>query len=375
MVKMNKKIIIGVTIIILLLIIIFGTNLIKITNIQESENNNIIKIGGIFGLSGFSSEWGEGELRAVEFAVNEINNNGGINGKQIKLIVEDTQTDGIGTINAFNKLINIDKIKYIIGSTWLETYIGGAEIAEKNKIITISPSSSVTSMKDQGYYKYIFSTWYRSDLETKEIVNHMLDNNISNVVLLFMNTAYWEDISNQFKINAKKNGLNVLQEFRFNANEVDFKTILTKVKQLNPDAIMFGVDDASSLIAFLKQKEELHMNSIQLFSESSLGTYGRDPILKEYLIGSKYASPVILDSEFKKIFYKQHTKIISPSVETAYDAIKILTTAIKEVGEDTDSVLNYLKTNNFNTITYGDKVSFDSLNGLTGVKYEIKTIN
>ena len=101
-----------------------------------------IMIGFIGPLTGDAAAYGEPERDVVALAVEEINAAGGINGRQISVIYEDGKCDGTASASAAQKLVNVDKVKVIIGGFCSGETLGAAPIAEQNKVILISPSST-----------------------------------------------------------------------------------------------------------------------------------------------------------------------------------------------------------------------------------------
>ncbi len=367
---MNKKLIIGILIVVVLVILI---TTFKTTGLITLNNQDTIKIGGAFALTGFASEWGSGELRAAELAIQEINSNGGINGTPIKLIVEDTQAEALGTVNAFNKLINIDQVDVIIGSTWLESFIGAAEIAEQNKVLTISPSSSISIFKEKEF-DYVYTTWFREDYESEYLLDYFSKNNIKDIVFLFSNEPYWLGNSGFLKEYLDKYNINLIYEFKYNTDRMDFRTELIKIKKLNPDAIVFGSDNENSIFSIIKQAKELDFDVSSFYSYHSAGIFAEQNNTTGIFDGVKYVTPVILDSEFTNTFYNIYPEDPSPSITNTYDAIMILAEVLRNT-DTPEEAIEYLNSNSFNTITFGNNVSFDSLNGLFGGEFEIKEIS
>ena len=74
-----------------------------------------VKLGFIGPLTGEAANYGIGAVAAVELAVQEINDAGGINGRPLEIVFEDTVCDGAKASIAVNKLINIDKVPVIVG--------------------------------------------------------------------------------------------------------------------------------------------------------------------------------------------------------------------------------------------------------------------
>ena len=82
---------------------------------ENAADKTPIKIGWIGPLTGAGSAYGLMELNAAKIAVKDINDAGGINGRQIELSVEDGKCDGPTTVTATNKLTEVDNVKYIAG--------------------------------------------------------------------------------------------------------------------------------------------------------------------------------------------------------------------------------------------------------------------
>src|SRR3989344_14094 len=78
---------------------------------DRSGSANTIKIGAILPLTGDAVSYGESESRAIEIAVNEINENGGIAGKEIELLFEDGECDPQTAGRVAQKLVNIDGVR------------------------------------------------------------------------------------------------------------------------------------------------------------------------------------------------------------------------------------------------------------------------
>lgn len=126
---MDKKIILLI-LIILLFGLIFTT--FKITGkITLKENNDYYKIGSILHLTGDQANIANAFLEGIMISIEEINNQGGINGKKIKLIVEDSKLNSFQAYNAAVKLVEIDKIDVIILASYLEGMATGPYLEEK----------------------------------------------------------------------------------------------------------------------------------------------------------------------------------------------------------------------------------------------------
>ncbi|MBW2991080.1 ABC transporter substrate-binding protein [Candidatus Woesearchaeota archaeon] len=338
--------------------------------VQDQEE---IKIGGAFALgAGFAAGWGEEERNGATLAIEEINAQGGINGKKVRLDVEDTAGNQKDTVTAVRKLISIDNVEAIIGPTWMDTYSGATPLSDEHKIVMITPSASITAIKKQGDYPYVFSTYWRTDAETKSLAEHFSKTNKKRIVLFFESDAFWQDIKEHFKKHSEKLNLEIVDDYTATYGETDFRTSLTKIKQQKPDAVFFGVSESKSNLAFLRQRLEISPDLV-IYSTESISEYVKKDEHKPLMEGIRFIRPADIDYEFVIKYFKKFGKKPLFSAANAYDATNILLEAIKKSEDKGTSLLEELRNNDFETITYG-KTRFDSLQGLKGAEFVIKEV-
>ena len=98
-------------------------------------------------MTGAAAAFGTAELNGVRLALEEINARGGVNNIPIQLVVENTASSNLQTVNAITKLLAIDKVKYIIGPTWLDSFAGALPVVKSHGAILITPSAAVSVLK------------------------------------------------------------------------------------------------------------------------------------------------------------------------------------------------------------------------------------
>ena len=131
---MKKNIVVLFLIVILSTALIAGCNNQAPTgNVVNTKTEEFIKIGYIGPLTGDVAYIGEGVGNTVQLAVEEVNAAGGINGKKIKLILEDGKCNNKDAANAANKLVYVDKVGFIIGGGCSSETLGAAPIVENSK--------------------------------------------------------------------------------------------------------------------------------------------------------------------------------------------------------------------------------------------------
>ena len=99
-------------------------------------------IGAMDSLTGVGETYGVPLSQSKLLAVEEINAAGGINGRMLKLVIEDSKCTANDAIIAYNRLTDVEGIKIILGATCSGGMLGAAPLAEKDGVILFSPSST-----------------------------------------------------------------------------------------------------------------------------------------------------------------------------------------------------------------------------------------
>lgn len=273
-----------------LLIVVLGVLIVFSSGCSKKRSEaKEIKIGAVLCLTGSGAPYGEDALRGIQLAVDEIIESGGIKGKAIKLIVEDDQTLPAVSVAATSKLINQDRVQVIIGAVTSSSMLADAPIAEKAKVVMISPGASNPEITKAG--DYIFRNWISDTLEGKAMATYLYnDEQVQEVAILYINNDYGLGLKNVFERSFKElRGKITAVEF-YNQDDTDFRTQITKIIDSNPERIYLpGYYKEMALI--LKQAKELGLK----IPFRSVVTFEEPELLK--LVG-KIADGVVYSSPF-----------------------------------------------------------------------------
>ena len=127
---MNKRRLIALVSAVLMLTVVFAG--------CKSEDKNVIKIGGLAPLTGEVAQYGEAVINAVKLAIEEINKDGGILGKQIKFICYDEKGDATEALNAYNRLVD-EGIVALVGDVTSKPTKAVAQKAVEDNMPMITP--------------------------------------------------------------------------------------------------------------------------------------------------------------------------------------------------------------------------------------------
>lgn len=328
------------------------------------KGQDTVKVGAVFHLTGSGSFWGETEKNAALLAVDEINLSGGINGKPLELVVEDSQTDFTQTTKAFKKLIELDELDLIVGPTWFGQVV--SPIAEETKTTIISQSAGVVPMPSY----YFFTVWPTESGETKALADYFQDQNVGEVLIVYSLNDWSESITKNFEKFAKEKEIKIVEKIATAPDEVDFKTVVQKIKQISPEAVYAPLAFYPNFGEFVKQYKQAGVN-IPLYSSTNT----ENPVLKELfseIEGIIYPYPKKSSDEQKFInkYLDKFGNYPAPSAAHAYDSIYLAKLALEN--EDTNYA-KFLHDISYNGIS-NDNIQFDENGRITEKEHIMKIV-
>ena len=224
----------------------------------QASAADTIKVGIVLPLTGAQAKFGEIEKQSFDMALEEINGGGGIKGKKLEFIMEDdTGRPEVGR-SVVEKLITKDKVVMLGGGYSSSVTFGVAGVAQQNRVPFLINTGAADKITEQGW-DYIFRlnppvSEYASGVETflAEVVKP------KDAVILHENSLFGTKGAKAFQQSCDKLGIKVLMTEGYEHGGIDFKPVLVKVKELNPDLVYMisYIMDASLL---MRQARELKL--------------------------------------------------------------------------------------------------------------------
>lgn len=307
-------------------------------------NQQEIKIGVITTLTGEMSKYGEGIANAQELAASEINSAGGINGKQIKLIFEDSPCDPQKAINAVNKLVQIDKVDFIVGPLCSSELLAIAPILNKANIPIISSTATSPNITSAG--EYVFRNIPSDDLRAKVFAEYIYkDSDIKEISIIYANDDASVTYEKYFTEKFEFFGGKILSKEIYAKGAKDMRTQLTKIKNANPKAILM-ISWPEETGSILKSSKEMNIN-VKFFEGFEVMS---DPHVKQIagdlVNGVIYIQPAESKSlkaeQFKKQYEEKYGATPPFYSAESYDLIYLYKLAIQNAKGDLDKVKNEL---------------------------------
>ena len=359
---MNKKNIwISVIVIVLILIVSVAVN--------KQKNN--VKVGAIFPLTGGLAMYGEPAQKAAQLAVENINANGGINGKKFEVVFEDHKCDPKTAVSAFKKLSS-EGVKVFTSVACSGTVLSIAPELTNNQAVLLG--TTVTTPKITSISPNIFRNWASDSQESKLFADQIKTKGYSKVGEIYETTDYAKGVALNMQGFLKDTNTTFDAE-SFTTGTNDVRTQLTKIKEFKPDVILISVQTINSAEIVLKQMEELGINSKLLITDNIVASSQTLTAHKKLVEGAIGAEYTLLSSDkavevLAKYKAKYGVDCTQPTVCTGvYDAIQMLAKSIQNKGYSADGVREYL-----NTISYNGSsgnIQFDQNNDRKDANYSL----
>jgi branched-chain amino acid transport system substrate-binding protein len=323
------------------------------------------KVAILAPLSGDVATFGQSTRDGAMLAVEEWNAKGGVNGKQIEVVVEDSQCAAEAAVSAANKVIDQDGVKFIIGEVCSSASIPVSEIATTKSVFQISPTStnpSVTVAEDGTTKPTIFRACFIDPFQGKVAAKFALENLGAKTAAVFLDQGndYVRGLAEVFIEEFTAGGGQVLVKETYTGDDSDFSAILTKVKDANPD-ILYLPDYYSTVNLIAAQAKEKGITA------TLLGGDGWDSAdLDRAAVDGGYFTNHFSDQDTRTIvqdFVKKYSDKYGAAPDAlaalAYDAANILFMGMENAGKaDPVAVAQALEKGTFDVVS--GSVSYDA---------------
>jgi len=223
-----------------------------------------IKIGLVAPLTGEGAAWGQNTLAGANLAVKEINDAGGISGRQVILLAEDDKASA-ESVNAFNKLINIDKVVAIVGVPASAAAGPALPIAQKAGIpvIMIASAPALTQVGDLMFRIYPADS-YQGSLGADIVLNKL---NKKKVAVLYVKNDYGQGVADSFSKKYEELGGKVVYSGALLNSSTDFRSDITKAKASGAEALYLVMYPDGGLLLAKQLKEA--KNTLPVVTETN----------------------------------------------------------------------------------------------------------
>lgn len=306
----------------------------KPRNVSETDT---IKIGNYAAITGKDGAYGDSSTKAVRLAIDEINAAGGVLGKQIELVVEDTQSKPGEAATVAKKLISRDHVVALIGEVTSGRSLEGAGVAQAFKTPMLTPSATNPAVTATGDYIFracfvdpfqgaVLATFAREKLKVQRAA-----------LLTSTSSSYSTGLGDVFRTEFPRNGGVIVADQKFAEGDKDFKAQLTAIKAANPE-VLFVPAYYTEVALIARQARELGL-TIPLLGGDGWEAPELLEIAGDAVEGCYYSTHYSAESPDEKVQtfvkkYRERFENRTPDGMAAlgYDAAYIMVDAIRRAG-------------------------------------------
>ncbi len=328
---------------------------------DESEagtegSSDPIKIGTSFPLSGTVAADGQYIVDAIQLAIDQCNEAGGIKGRTVEIVSEDDEADPASAAAIANKFSENDSILAVVTSYNSSCALAQVPVYKEVGLSAISPVS--TSPDLTGASPYFFRTCASDAYVGKLGADYCADLGWKKIALLYEQDDYGLGISDKFSEEAKEKGLEIAYTGTFVYGETkDFSTILTSIKDAGVDGIFIcGLVTETALIA--SQADTLGVGDVPIAGADGLYSpalisEGGAAVEGIYTLGAFTPdNPDETVQAFVKAFQDKYGEEPSNWAALAYDATNVILEAMKTCDTlDRESINNAITNISYTGVT------------------------
>ncbi len=328
----------------------------------KGSDKEPIKIGALFALSGPAAFIGTPTKLVAEMAVAEINKQGGINGRPLKLVMADTQGDPTKAVMAVKRLIEVEHVVALIGPTRTGTGMAIKPIIERAHVpIVMTVGGDVVIMQGGrfGTARYIFKAPQRSSTAVKKIYAYLKEKGLSRVAILTASDGFGQDGRRWLERLAPDFGLKIVAKESFNPTDTDMTGQLRRLMLHQPQVLIcWTIGPAGAIVA--KNVKQLGLKVplfqchglpgpkyIELAGKAAEGNLMPSTKLMAWqeLPNTDPQKPVIIHfiHLYNDVYHLNRQFPINTHSGYAWDAVNLLVRAIKKAGTDPEAIRNALE--------------------------------
>ncbi|MGI6224669.1 MAG: ABC transporter substrate-binding protein [Peptococcales bacterium] len=310
---------------------------------EETTQEKVLKIGVVGPESGGSAQLGQGQRKAVELAVAEINEKKLAGDWKIEAFFEDDEGNPTKSSSATNKLIQQSGANIIIAAINSSATLADMVVTERAGIPQITAGSTGSSITEQGN-QWIFRTAVNDGFQADALVKYAKDElGFSKIATFTASDDYGQSGAKLLKTAAEKYGLDLVVESIYNNGDKDFKPQLLTIKDSGAQAIfMWGLYTEAALIS--NQARQLGIDA-QLFGASGMAAQKLIELGGEAAQGLILTQTFLPDAELPKVkefvqkYKEKYNESPIPHGAQAYDSVYIIADAVKKADSNKPEAL------------------------------------
>lgn len=301
-----------------------------------AKKEDVVILGEFGSLTGGTATFGKSTQKGIEMALEEVNKAGGIQGKPVRIVVEDDQSKPEEAATAVKKLVNQDRVLVVLGEVASSRSLAGAPICQEAKVPMITPASTNPKVTQVGdfIFRVCFIDPFQGEVMAKFARNTLKTSKAA--ILKDIKNDYSVGLAQFFTETFKNLGGTVIAEESYSEGDIEFRAQLTSLKAKKPDVIFIpGYYTEVGLIA--RQARDLGI-TIPLIGGDGWDSPRLIEIGGKALENTYYSNHYTPDDprpemqKFLADFKAKYNEIPDAMAPLGYDAARIAFDAIKRSG-------------------------------------------
>lgn len=301
-----------------------------------------IKLGIVAPMSGPNARYGAFSMHGAELAVKEINDAGGVNGHKIELYNADSQGTPVEGVSATRRLIDQDEVDFVIGDVSSSVTLAMQPVAEDAGVLLLNAASSnpkITYGAGVGGFKWTYRNYPTDENRALIVAKYAAEvRGFTKFAVLSVDSDYGRSAIDFTKKYLPEFKGEILSEDYYKEGEVDFRSVLAKIRDNGAQAIIiYGLADTTPIIA--RQMIELGIaGKVTLIGNGEFNTEKTIASAPTALEGAVEAAAWLpaWDSPESKAFVEKFTTTYDEAPNNhAYvhwDTVNLLAAAVREAG-------------------------------------------
>ena len=300
---------------------------------QQNGGADKVKIGVFMSTTGTTANFGISSVNGIKMAADEINAAGGINGKQVELLVQDDRSDPSEAATIVTKFVTQDQVNAVIGEVASSRSLAAAPIAQNAKIPMLTPSSTNPDVTKKG--DFIFRSCFIDPYQGAAIAQFAAKTLGAKTAAIMVDRKndYSTGLEKVIDATFTKFGGKIVATQSYQEGDQDFNAQLTSLKGSNPDVIFVpGYYNDVGLIAKQARDKGITVPLIggDGWDSEQLYKIGGTALNGSYF--TNHYSPYDTEpkvQKFVKDYKARYNSTPDALAATAYDAANIMFDAIK----------------------------------------------
>lgn len=271
--------------------------------------------------------------KGIELALAEINNNGGINGRELMLLKKDDEGQLTKAMQIAQEFADMDKINAVIGHRNSFVSIPVSTIYEEAGVVMLSPTSTAPKLMEQGY-KNIFRMIPDDNMFAEKIASYISEEGHLQMVVYYTDDSYGRGLANSFEDKAKEYGITVVDRFKYYGDKNDLVLLEKRWNTFGYDGIFIAAtaDDGAK---FIKTAQEANIQT-SFYAGNSLDSHIVRDVAGDFAEGLVVASVFDKNSEdpvvqkFVSAFNQKYGEAPDSYASLGYDSLHRIAIAIIE---------------------------------------------